>query len=187
MEEIRDIRVDEQSPLFNKKGMFYKEFPSDFRQIRYFTLLIVQKAPPEIREINLLEQQVSEILKNAIKHGNKRDINKKVKVWFTFDDSFARLIAEDEGEGFQDLEKWNEFHRIRTRCFLDQDFEKMEKYISYRTIHSDEHDGGNALFAAVEYWDGGIVFNKKRNRIALLKTFPRKQRGMDISDNGKDR
>ena len=93
MEQIKDIIVDEKSPLFDKKGMFYKEFPSDFRQIRYFTLLIVQKAPPEIKEINLLEQQVSEILKNAIKHGNGCDVNKKVKVWFSFDDSIARLIA----------------------------------------------------------------------------------------------
>lgn len=186
MEEIREIRIDESSPLFNTKGMFYKEFPSDFRQIRYFTLLIVQKAPPEIREINLLEQQVSEILKNAIKHGNKCDMNKKVRVWFFFDAASAHLIAKDEGEGFKDLEKWNEFHKMRTRCFLEQDFEKMEKYISFRTIKSDDHDGGNALFAAVEYWDGGVVFNKKRNSIALSKIFPHKQRGMDIAENGKE-
>jgi hypothetical protein len=144
----------------------------------------VQKAPPEIKEINLLEQQVSEILKNAIKHGNKCEIAKKVKVWFTFDATSARLITEDAGEGFKDLEKWNEFHRARTRCFFEQDFEKMEKYISYRTIKSDDNDGGNALFATVEYWDGGVVFNKKRNRIALHKTFPHKQRGMEIAENG---
>lgn len=185
MDEIKQISIDESSPLFDKKGMFYKEFPSDFRQIRYFTLLIVQKAPPELREINLMEQQVSEILKNAIKHGNKCDINKKVKVWFAFEDDTARLIAEDEGEGFKDLEKWNDFHKVRTRCFIEQDFEKMEKYISYRTARSDEQDGGNALFAAVEYWDGGVVFNKKRNCIALLKTFPNKKRGMDLKENGK--
>ncbi len=185
MDEIKQISIDENSPLFDRKGMFYKEFPSDFRQIRYFTLLIVQKAPPELREINLMEQQVSEILKNAIKHGNKCDINKKVKVWFAFEDDTARLIAEDEGEGFKDLEKWNDFHKVRTRCFIEQDFEKMEKYISYRTVKSDEQDGGNALFAAVEYWDGGVVFNKKRNCIALLKTFPNKKRGMDLAENGK--
>jgi serine/threonine-protein kinase RsbW len=184
MDDIREIKVDEESPLFNKKGLFYKEFPSDFRQIRYFTLLIVQKAPPEIREINLLEQQVSEILKNAIKHGNGCDINKKVKVWFSFEQAKAHLITEDEGPGFKELEKWNSFHKKRTECFLNQDFEAMEKFISYRTLKSDDHDGGNALFAAVEYWDGGVVFNKKRNAIALLKTFPQKQRGMDIAPNG---
>jgi serine/threonine-protein kinase RsbW len=185
MEEIKDIKIDDQSPLFNSKGMFYKEFPSDFRQIRYFTLLIVQKAPAEIREINLLEQQVSEILKNAIKHGNHSDINKKVKVWYAFDPSSAHLVVEDEGKGFQELEKWNEFHKTRTLCFLKQDFEEMEKYISFRTERSDDQDGGNALFAAVEYWDGGVVFNQKRNRIALLKNFPRKHRGISITSENR--
>ena len=45
MEEMRAILVDEASELFDRTGMFYKKFPSDFRQIRYFTLLILQKAP----------------------------------------------------------------------------------------------------------------------------------------------
>ena len=35
-------------------------------------------------------------------------INKKVKVWYDFSETSARLIIEDEGEGFKDLEKWNE-------------------------------------------------------------------------------
>ncbi|THB62818.1 MAG: ATP-binding protein, partial [Spirochaetaceae bacterium] len=80
--ELKEIKIDEKSPLFDTKNMFYKEFPSDFRQIRYFTLLVVQKAPPAIKELNLLEQQISEIIKNAVKHGNKNDPNKKVKVWY---------------------------------------------------------------------------------------------------------
>ena len=54
-QEIKELIINENHPLFDRTGMFYKEFPSDFRQIRYFTLLIVQKAPPEIKEINLLE------------------------------------------------------------------------------------------------------------------------------------
>ena len=65
--------VERDSPLFQKKGMFHKKFASDFRQISYYTLVVVQKAPPEIKEINLLEQQISELIKNAVKHGNKRD------------------------------------------------------------------------------------------------------------------
>ena len=54
MEQIKELRVDENDALFDKTNMLYKEFPSDFRQIRYFTLLIVQSAPLEIKEINLL-------------------------------------------------------------------------------------------------------------------------------------
>jgi len=87
MEEMRAILVDEASELFDRTGMFYKKFPSDFRQIRYFTLLILQKAPPEMKEINLLEQQISELIKNAVKHGNRKDPGKSVHVWFAFDES----------------------------------------------------------------------------------------------------
>jgi len=55
MNQIKELRSDENDALFDKTNMLYKEFPSDFRQIRYFTLLIVQSAPLEIKEINLLE------------------------------------------------------------------------------------------------------------------------------------
>lgn len=180
MPSIKEIVVDENSRLFNKKGMFYKEFPSDFRQIRYFTLLIVQKAPPEIKEINLLEQQISEIIKNAVKHGNKCDSGRKIRVWFSFSTRHARLIVEDEGNGFKKLDVWNEFNKKRTECFLNQNFEEMEKYVSFLTEESDEYDAGNALFAAVEYWNDGVVFNNKRNCVAVSKTFPKKVRGIEI-------
>ncbi len=175
MENTKKILIDADNELFDKQGMFFKEFPSDFRQIRYFTLLIVQKAPPEIKEINLLEQQISEIIKNAIKHGNKNKKDKKVKVWYSFSKQKARIIVEDEGNGFKDLENWNKFNSKRTECFLNQNFEEMENYLAFRTAASDDHDGGNALFATVEYWDGGVIFNQKKNCIALMKHFKSKQ------------
>jgi len=178
--EYKAIKIDENSKLFDKSSMFYKEFPSDFRQIRYFTLLVVQKAPPEIKEINLLEQQVSELIKNAVKHGNHMDPDKKVKVWYFFDRYSAHLIVEDEGEGFKELEKWNEFNRKRTECFLKQDFENMAEYVSFITETSDENDGGNALFAAVEYWNQGVVFNNKKNCVAVKKKYPQKRIGVEI-------
>lgn len=180
MSEVKLLKVDENSELFDKTGMFYKEFDSDYRQIRYFTLLIVQKAPAEIKEINLLEQQISEIIKNAIKHGNKCNLKKKVKVWYSFSIDHAHLIVEDEGDGFKKLGKWNEFNKKRSECFINQNFEEMEKYVSYITEDSDEHDSGNALFAAVEYWNGGVVFNKKKNCVAVFKTFPKKKIGIQF-------
>src|SRR6056297_204883 len=90
----------ESHPLFEKKGMFHKEFNLDLKKVRYLSRIIVQNAPPEIREINLLEQQVSEIIKNAVRHGNKNNPNKKTKIWFAFDKSFAHIIVEDEGVVF---------------------------------------------------------------------------------------
>jgi hypothetical protein len=182
MADNKTIRIDGNDPLFDTKGMFYKEFPSDLRQVRFFSLLIVQKAPAEIKEINLLEQQVSELIKNAVRHGNKMDPSKKVRVWASFSKNHAHLVVEDEGEGFQDLEKWNEFNLKRTECFEQQNFEELEKYFSYRSETSNEDDGGNALFAALEYWDGGIVFNDARNAVAVYKYFGEKKRpGLDLS------
>ena len=49
VQELKELRSDENDPLFDKTNMLKKEFPSDFRQIRYFTLLIVQSAPTEIK------------------------------------------------------------------------------------------------------------------------------------------
>ena len=174
---VLEIRVDENAPLFNRTGMLHKDFPSDFRQIRYFTLLIVQSAPPEIKEINLLEQQISEVIKNAVKHGNRSNPEKKVGVWYDFSPEHAHLIVEDEGPGFKDLEKWNHFNRDRQSCLDKQDYEKLADYVSFRSSTSDDNDGGNALFAALEYWDGGFIFNQKRNSVAMLKRFPKRRHG----------
>lgn len=180
MDYFKELRSDENDSLFDKTNMLYKEFPSDFRQIRYFTLLIVQSAPLGIKEINLLEQQISEVIKNAVKHGNECDINKKVRVWYSFSATHAHLIVEDEGEGFQDLEKWNEFNRKRLECLHNQNFEELADFVSFRTPKSDDHDGGNALFAALEYWNGGFVYNKKRNGVAMLKKFTQRRLGVSI-------
>lgn len=180
MNAIKELKADGNNPLFDKTNMLYKEFPSDLRQIRYFTLLIVQSAPLEIKEINLLEQQISEIIKNAVKHGNSCDLNKKVRVWYTFSSTHAHLIVEDEGPGFKDLEKWNEFNRKRLECLYQQDFEHLGSYVSFRTTKSDDQDGGNALFAALEYWNGGFVYNDKKNGVAMLKKYPQRRHGISI-------
>jgi|WetSurMetagenome_2_1015567.scaffolds.fasta_scaffold383844_2 serine/threonine-protein kinase RsbW len=184
LNEIKEIKVDENSPLFDKTNLLYKEFPSDYRQIRYFTLLIVQSAPLEIKEINLLEQQISEIIKNAVKHGNKCNPEKKVRVWYSFSVSHAHLIVEDEGPGFKELEKWNDFNRKRLEYLAESNFEELGNFVSFRTQRSDDTDGGNALFASLEYWNGGFVYNTKRNCVAMLKKFPQKKHGINIDVDG---
>jgi serine/threonine-protein kinase RsbW len=167
MDSIKLLQVDDDSPLFNTDGMYYKEFPSDYKLVRFYTVFIVQKAPDTIKEKNLLEQQVSEVIKNAMKHGNKKDISKKVKVWYEFSDKEARIIVEDEGDGFTDLEKWNEFQSKRLEVFESGDFEQMENFISWHGQTSDGEDGGNSLFAAIEYWNQGIIYNADRNKVAM--------------------
>ena len=184
MFEHKEIIIDDNHNLLKRDNLFLKEFESDFRQVRFFSMVIVQKAPPEIKEINLLEQQISELIKNAVKHGNKKDINKKIRVWAAFDTSYAHVIVEDEGNGFQKIEEWNEFNYKRSECFANQDFDAMEQYFAYRTDESDENDGGNALFATLEYWDGGVVFNNEKNCIAVYKNFEKKKHGIDLNQTG---
>jgi anti-sigma regulatory factor (Ser/Thr protein kinase) len=165
------LHVKEDHPFFNTQGMYYKEFPSIYNQIRAFALFIIQKAPHHFREINLLEQQLSEVLKNAIKHGNKCEPSKKIKVWYEFEGK-VRVIVEDEGDGFNDIDKWNSFYDKRNECFETQDFENMMKYVAWKTEKSDETDGGNSLFAAVEYWNGGMIYNEKKNKVVIVRFYP---------------
>ena len=175
-----ELVADGSHALFDTGGMLYREFPSDFRQIRYNTLLIDKKAPPEIQEINLLEQQLSELIKNAVKHGNRCDPAKRVRVWYRFEIDSARAIVEDEGSGFTDLEAWNEFNRRRLECLRSRDFGALAEYVSFRTGESDEEDGGNAMFAALEYWNRGVVFNDRRNGVAVMKAFPSRRIGRRV-------
>lgn len=170
---IRQLEIDENNPYFNTEGMKYRKFASKFQMIRNYATIIAFDAPEKLKLKNLLEQQLSEIIKNAIIHGNKSDPNKFIEIWWEFnvDKNMARLIVQDQGEGFKDLQKWNAFHLKRMHCFLENNFDEMLKYISYKTDDSSDLDGGNALFAAVEFWNGGMIYNKKKNKVACVKFY----------------
>nr|WP_271435855.1 hypothetical protein [Thermospira aquatica] len=164
-------KVDDSHALFNTHGMYYKEFPSDFSKVRAYTSYIIQYAPDLYKEVNLLEQQISEIVKNGIEHGNKMDPNKKIKVWFDFNKR-AKVIVEDEGNGFPLMNEWNQFAIDRTICLVTQDFEHFADLIAWKGPESTEMDGGNALFAALEYWNGGFLYNQRGNRCVAVRYFP---------------
>jgi len=165
------ILIQDDHPLLSRAGMNYAVFPSDYQQIRYFTLLLVKQSRPRSDERLLLEQQVSELIKNAVKHGNKSDPAKEIKVWYRFTRTEARLIVEDQGSGFADIEKWNLFNKKRLEYIDKQDFEALMSYASWRTKKSEPYDGGNAMFAALEYWNRGVVYTSKRNTVAVGKLF----------------
>lgn len=165
------ILVDGNHELFSRDGMHYIVFPSEYLQIRYFTLMLVQHSRPKTDERLLLEQQVSEIIKNAVKHGNGCDPSKEIKIWYRFTATEARLIVEDVGPGFKDIEKWNTFNQKREECIGKEDYIALMDFVSWRTKKSDQYDGGNAMFAALEYWDRGVVYTEKRNTIAVGKRF----------------
>jgi Osmosensitive K+ channel histidine kinase len=167
---VRQLIVDERNELFDAQGMRYAEFPSDFSRIREFTSIILADCAPEFREGNLLEQQLSEIIKNGIKHGNRNDPKKTLRVWYDLRKR-ARFIVEDEGAGFVELPSWNEFFRQRQTALFDQDFDTFLSLASYRGPESDETDGGNSLIAALEYWNGGMIFNDRKNKVGVVRWF----------------
>ncbi len=173
-DDIRQLVVDSSHRLFATAGMYHKTFFIDLRQVRRLSNLIAQQASPALQELNILEQQISELIKNAVRHGNRNDKSKGIRIWFRFTEQHAHVIVGDDGDGFQYLEEWNAFYRNKIRCYREKDFEGMMKYLSFHTSDSTENDGGNALMAAVEYWNDGVIFNRSRNTVAVGRDFTRK-------------
>ena len=167
---VRKLIVDDRNELFDAQGMKYIEFPSDLTKVRDYAAAILASCPQPFLEGNLLEQQLSELLKNGIKHGNGCDPSKPVRVWYDLRKR-ARFIVEDEGSGFSELDNWNEFFRVRQTALWNEDFDKFLDLASYRGPHSDENDGGNSLIAALEYWNGGMIYNGRRNKVGVVRWF----------------
>mgnify|MGYP000886320899 CR=1 FL=1 len=164
----RFLLIDNDNDLFDTSGMQRFEFSSDYNQIRFYSLILTQYLPADMRSDRLMEQQVSEIVKNAIKHGNRGNILKKIRVWFECADR-VRYVIEDEGSGMQNMEEWNDFNRRRRKALRENDMEQMFSLLAYKGEHSEENDGGNSLFAALEFWDEGMLYSSKRNKVVVVK------------------
>jgi serine/threonine-protein kinase RsbW len=168
---IKKLIVDDRNELFDADGMNYLEFPSDRSRIREYAMGILRECPTDFLEGGLLEQQLSEIIKNGISHGNKGDPAKILKVWYDFRKR-ARFIVLDEGEGFTNLDEWNEFFRRRQIALFERNFDLLLELARYRGPTSAEEDGGNSLIAAIEYWNGGMFYSRKRNKVGVVRWFP---------------
>lgn len=168
-----ELVCDDASPLFDTHGLHSMRIPSETTRIRPSANLIAETLRLRTRigedEARVLEEQVSELIKNAVVHGNKKDPTKEVRIWYGTDDYAFRIIVEDEGPGFQRLEEWNEFNRKRNAALQKGDMDEILGYMQFKTPESTDADGGNALFAAVEYWDSSLVYNRRRNKVAALK------------------
>lgn len=167
---VRKLIVDEHNELFDAQGMRYAEFPSEYGRIRDYAAAVLVDCPEAFLEDGLLEQQLSEIIKNGIKHGNGCDPDRKLRVWFDLRKR-ARFIVEDEGEGFTDLDAWNDFYRRRQLALYRQDFDEFLELASYRGPKSGPDDGGNSLFAALDYWNGGMIYNAAKNKVGVVRWF----------------
>jgi len=166
----RKLIVDDRNELFHAQGMKSVEYPSDLSMVRRYAARILEGCSDLFLEDNLLEQQLSELIKNAIKHGNHSDPTKQIRVWYDLRNR-VRFIVEDEGEGFTNLESWNEFFMLRQKALYEQDFDTFLTLANYRGPHSDETDGGNSLISALEYWNGGMIYNGKKNKVGVIRWF----------------
>jgi len=167
---IRKLLVDEHNELFDAQGMKFVEYPSDLSRVREYAAAVLADCSATFREGSLLEQQLSEIIKNGIKHGNRCDPGKSIKIWYDLRKR-VRFIVEDEGDGFVNMDDWNEFFRLRQIALHEQDFDAFLSLAQYRGPNSDEHDGGNSLIAALEYWNGGMIYNADRNKVGVVRWF----------------
>ncbi|MBN1897298.1 MAG: ATP-binding protein [Spirochaetes bacterium] len=177
--ELKDeLVVDNNTELWLVTDMEHDIFPSDIHRVQEYTDVIISVAKEHISEedYKLLQHEVSELIINAIKHGNKNDAARIIRVWYKFQDDLFKFIIEDQGEGFKDLEKWNEFNRKRNQAIRNKNFEMLEQYAFYKSndFEEEEAKGGSTLFGALEYWDSGLIFNSKRNKIVAVKYFYRK-------------
>jgi translation elongation factor EF-1beta len=172
-----ELICDHDSPLFDIQGLKSMSIRSELALIRPTAVTMLRELGVSDRiddsELQVLEEQISEIVKNAVIHGNRKEPEKTVSIWFGLDEKSFRLIVEDQGSGFANLEEWNEFNRKRNEALKKGDMEEIINYVQYRTPDSTEHDGGNALFAAVEFWDSSLVYNYRRNKVAALKYLSR--------------
>ena len=120
---------------------------------------------------DVLDMQIYELVLNAMQHGNGNDPKKKVRVWYKFNDDMGKIFVGDEGAGFIRLEEWNDFYKHRQEAIRSKDFKQMMKYASFRGEKASGKNAGIGLFGAMEYWDSGLIFNAKRNKVAALKRF----------------
>lgn len=83
--------------------IYYKEINSDpelLPELDNYLLEIAQEAGMDNDKFNNLSLSFSEAASNSIVHGNKGDINKKIKITIKVNDSQMIIIIKDEGLGF---------------------------------------------------------------------------------------
>ncbi len=87
----------------NKPITYSKSFPSDPELLPEIENFVIEHAPETKlgkKKINDLSLSIAEAASNAIKHGNKSDKKKKVKVSIKIYSDRITISIKDEGSGF---------------------------------------------------------------------------------------
>ncbi|WP_235715943.1 ATP-binding protein [Acetivibrio cellulolyticus] len=103
-----------------------------------------------LKEDTLFELKVvlNELLQNAIKHGNKEDSAKQVKIRTGISKNYVYFIIEDEGEGFE------------RNCIVRP--ENLTELCELK-------EGGRGLLIVRNLCDS-VKYNFKGNKIVVLKS-----------------
>ena len=90
--------------MANKSNNFRKmTFPSDaeyLEKIEKMSSDIATKAGFDESTVDDLSIALTELVNNAIHHGNRNDVNKSVTVTFKVDETKITISVTDEGNGF---------------------------------------------------------------------------------------
>lgn len=85
------------------RTIYQKEISSDpdlLPELEEFIVDLAKKYKMSEDRLNSLALSFSEAASNSVVHGNKLDVNKKVKITVTVDENKMTVIIKDEGKGF---------------------------------------------------------------------------------------
>lgn len=82
------------------KKLVIKSDVSELRKVEEFLINIFNEYNLEYKYFNKTYLCISEAVINAIKHGNKNDLNKQVSIIAECNNEEIDIQIEDEGEGF---------------------------------------------------------------------------------------
>jgi serine/threonine-protein kinase RsbW len=121
--------------------LIIKSETSELKKVEYFLEDIFNRNNLSKKYFNRLYLCVSEAIINAIKHGNRNDLNKKVIIKISCLTHEMEVLIEDEGEGFN-------------RSILQNP----------TTTENIRKESGRGIFI-IENLTDKIEFNEKGNRI----------------------
>lgn len=88
---------------------------------------------------------IDEAIRNALIHGNKRDVNKKIFLTYTISPTKLEMSIEDEGDGFE-----------------------VVKVIEELSSDDKSQERGRGILLMKNFMDK-VIFNKKGNKVTLIK------------------
>ena len=74
---------------------------SEAQEVQERIIALLEQHDYAMRDVFSMRLAIEEAIVNAIKHGNKRDVQKKVHVFWTVNAERVTVAVEDEGSGFK--------------------------------------------------------------------------------------